>query len=88
MNEHGNLYQKDTIVWSYTGYLSGLTLGWRPRKYGRRGRCIAVKWSHEDKQWVSWVSCRVLKTTKKFTRTIGALNKKDGVWHERWQITP
>jgi hypothetical protein len=86
--ELGDLKKPGAVIWSYTAITYDVTMGWKPRKFKRRGVCIAVM---NLQNHVRWLPLEIIKKQQYFIRTAPGTktcNETTGRWAERWQITP
>jgi hypothetical protein len=74
----GQLLAAGTVIWSYTGVIHETTLGWKPRQYKTRGKCLAVK---RFDGTMRWLPLRIVARTYRY-------NRASQEWLEQWQITP
>lgn len=81
--EYGNLDKPGTIIWSYTGIAYMLTLGWRKRNYGKRSYIAVIHYNNK----LQWLPRDIIKKQRWFKRS-NSVNRKEGSWHDVWQITP
>jgi hypothetical protein len=89
--ELGDLKKPGTRVWSYTGIVYEVTLGWQMRKYGKN-RQVALLRSDGT---VRWLPTSVIKKIQQWRKSlcVHRCDKRRCSHHEwmshfRWQITP